>query len=434
MNIRLLPSLLLLALTASLHAQSKRPSSLLPPRAPSGGAVAVAGAGDWPQFRGPHRDDVSKETGLLKQWPAEGPKKLWMSDKGGLGYSGFAVVGSTLYTMGTRDDLENLIALDANSGMEKWVAPVGAVFSEKHGDGPRMTPAVDGDRVYGMSGKGELICVSAADGKELWKVSMTGDLGGKVPGWGYTESVLVDGDKVICTPGGPKGTVAALDKMSGKKIWQSEGWTDPAQYSSAIAADVNGTRQYIQLTMQHVGGVDAKTGKTLWLSDWIGRTAVVPTPIYKDGKVFIASGYGVGCKLVDIGSSSAPADVWTNENMVNHHGGVILVGDYLYGFSDKGGWTCMDFNTGEVKWAENKLGKGSIHCADGMLYLLEEKSGSVVLIEASPEGWKEHGRFTLEPLSTQRSSQGKVWTHPVVSHGKLYLRDQENIFCFDVKA
>lgn len=395
--------------------------------------ASVACAADWPGFRGADRTDVSKETGLLKQWPEGGPKKLWTSDKGGLGYAGFSVAGGVLYTMGARDAQEYLIALDANTGAEKWAAVVGPVFTEQRGDGPRATPTLDGDRAYAMGGNGDLICASVKDGKVLWQASLTA-FGGKRPGWGFCESVLVDGELVICTPGGAQGTLLALNKMTGEKVWQSTDWTDPAQYVSPIVAEHGGARQYIQLTMKHVAGVDAKTGKTLWISDWPGRTAVVPTPIFRDGKVYVASGYGVGCKLVDLGTSSAPTDVWENQNMVNHHGGVILVGDYLYGYSDKGGWTCQDWKTGDVKWAEKQLGKGAIHCADGMLYLLEESSGTAVLIEASPDGWKEHGRFKLEPQTTQRKPQGKVWVHPVVSNGKLYLRDQELISCFDVKG
>lgn len=400
-------------------------------------ALATASSvkpGDWPGFRGADRTDISKETGLLKQWPEGGPKKLWMSDKAGLGYAGFSVVDGTLFTMGGRDTQEYLIAFDANTGAEKWATAVGSLFTEQRGDGPRVTPTVDGDRVYGMGANGDLACASTKDGKLLWKASM-GTFGGKTPHWGYSESVLVDGDLVICTPGGSQGTLLALNKMTGEKAWQSTDWTDAAHYVSPIAADHNGVHQIIQLTMNHVAGVDAKTGKTLWTSNWPGKTAVIPTPIFRDGKVYVTSGYLVGCKQIDLGTSSAPVDVWENQNMVNHHGGVVLVGDYLYGYSDRGGWTCQDWKTGEVKWAEQgKLKKGAIHCADGMLYLLEETSGTVVLIEASPEGWKEHGRFKLDPQSPQRKSQGKIWVHPVVSHGKLYLRDQELIFCFNVKA
>ncbi len=396
--------------------------------------ISSAQSADWPQFRGADRTDISTEQGLLKKWPAAGPKKLWVFDKSGLGYAGFSIVNDVLYTMGGSDEGEEFIyALDAKTGAPKWKTRIGALLTNNWGDGPRGTPTVDGDRVYALGGKGDLICVSAKDGKEIWHASMT-ENGGKVPGWGYTESVLVDGANVICTPGGKGGTLLALDKLTGKKVWQSAEWTDAAQYASVIAADHNGTRQYIQLTMQHVGGVDAKTGKQLWLSNWPGKTAVIPTPIFKDGKVYVTSGYGVGCKLLDLGANGNPKEVWTNTNMINHHGGVILVGDYLYGYSDKGGWTCQDFKTGEVKWADKKLGKGAIHCADGMLYLLEESTGTVALIEASPNGWSEQGRFKLDPQTLLRKAAGKIWTHPVVCNGKLYLRDQDLIYCYDVKG
>jgi hypothetical protein len=284
-----------------------------------------------------------------------------------------------------------------------------------------------------MSGQGYLICASAADGKSVWSAEMK-SFGGKIPGWGYTESVLVDGDKVICMPGGEKGTLVALNKTTGEKIWQTADWTDGAQYSSAIAVDLNGLRQIIALTMQHVGGVDARSGAKLWLSDWQGKTAVIPTPIQKGNEVFISSGYGVGCKQVRVASDNSVSDVWTNTNMINHHGGVILLKDHLYGYSDKAGWSCLDWKSGELKWADKSLGKGAIHCADGMFYLLEESSGVVALVEASSQSWSEASRFKIDPQTTQRKPDGKVWTHPVVSNGRLYLRDQELIHCYEVRA
>jgi outer membrane protein assembly factor BamB len=390
-------------------------------------------AADWPRWRGADFDDLAKETGLLKQWPESGPKKVWSSNEAGLGYSGFAVSQGTVFTMGLKDDTEWLMALDGTTGKTKWSVPVGPVYVNKWGDGPRGTPTVDGDRVYALSGQGHLLCAAVADGKKIWTAAMK-DFGGKVPGWGYTESVLVDENRVVCLPGGPQGTLLALNKMTGEKIWQSTEWTDGAQYSSIIAADHNGVRQYIALTMQNVGAVNAVDGKKLWLSPWPGRTAVIPTPIFHGGEVFVASGYGVGCKKVQVAARNEVTDLWTNTNMVNHHGGVILKDGYLYGYSDKGGWTCMDWKTGEIKWAEKKLGKGAIHGADGMFYLLEEGSGTLALIEASPEAWKEHARFKMDPQTTQRKPDGRVWTHPVVSNGRLYLRDQEWVHCYDVRA
>lgn len=396
----------------------------------------VSTAADWPQWRGVNRDDVSTETGLLKSWPEGGPKLVWMNKDAGLGYAGYAIADGVLYTMGARDAVEYVIAIDVATGKEKWSAEAGPLLTNGWGDGPRSTPTVSGGKVYALSGKGHLGCFNAADGKKAWGTAME-ELGGKVPGWGYTESVLVDGNLVVCTPGGPQGAVAAFDKESGKKAWQSGGWTDPAQYSSIIAVDHNGARQLIQLTMQNAGAVNAKDGSVLWQIPFPGKTAVIPTPIFHDGHVFVCAGYGVGAKLIKVGPGNAAEDLNPNMNtdMVNHHGGVVLVDGHLYGFSDKGGWTCLDFKTGAVKWQEQRaFKKGAIHFADGKLYLLEEGTGAVALIDASPEGWKEHGRFTLSPQTTQRNPKGKVWTHPVVANGKLYLRDQELLYCFDVKG
>src|SRR3989475_319783 len=392
-----------------------------------------AGSFDWPQWRGLDRTDVSKETGLLKEWPAGGPKRVWLFKNAGNGYSGPAIVNGKLFTMGTRDGAEILIALNADTGEELWTASIGPLVNFDRGGGPRGTPAVDGERIYGLGGQGKLICAAVADGKVLWNVSLA-DLGGKTPHWGYSESVLVDGDKVICTPGGAKGAIAALDKATGKVIWQSKEFTDPAHYSSAIVGEHNGTRQYIQLTEQHVAGLSANDGKLLWTAPFPGRVAVVPTPILHDGCVYVTAGYGVGCKLVKLGAGNHVSDVYDNKTMKNHHGGVVLVGDHLYGYSDGAGWLCQEFKTGKEVWSErNALGKGALGFADGMLYCLDENSGAVVLAEASPAGWKEHGRFKLDPQSKIRDSQGRFWTHPVISNGKLYLRDQDLILCYDVK-
>lgn len=390
--------------------------------------------GDWPQWRGPDRTDVSNETGLLKSWPEGGPKRVWLFENAGHGYSGPAIVKGKFYTLGTRDGNEILLVLDANTGKELWTAKLGPVLKNRWGDGPRGTPTVDGDRVYALSGPGDLVCVSAADGKILWQTNLT-QIGGKVPGWGYTESVLVDGDQVICTPGGSQGALAAFDKVTGKQNWQSTEFTDGAHYSSIVPAEINGTRQYVQLVEKNFVGISARDGKLLWKSDFPkGRTAVIPTPIVRGNQVYVNAGYGAGCKMVTIGSNYEVTTVYENTVMKNQHGGVILVGDHLYGHSDGYAWVCQDFKTGEEVWGHRDFRKGAVGYADGMLYCLEEGSGTVVLAEASPKGWKEHGRFTLTPQSQIRSSSGRIWTHPVVSNGKLYLRDQDLIYCFDVKG
>ncbi|MBM3838763.1 MAG: polyvinylalcohol dehydrogenase [Verrucomicrobia bacterium] len=396
--------------------------------------LVSAAAHDWPQWRGPDRTDVSKETGLLKQWPEGGPKRVWLYENAGAGYSGPSISESKLFTMGTRDESEILLALDAQSGKELWAAKVGPVFAERRGDGPRGTPTVDGTRVYAMGGRGDLICADVGDGRVLWRES-TRNLGGGIPNWGYTESVLVDGNLVVCTPGGGRGTIAALDNTNGKLVWQSKEFTEAAHYSSIIVAEPNGVRQYIQLTASYVAGVSAKDGKLLWKSSFPGRTAVVPTPIFHDGCVYVTAGYGAGNKLIKIGPDNETADVYENKVMKNHHGGVVLVGGYLYGYSDGTGWLCQNFKTGEEMWSERrKLGKGAVTVADGMLYCLDENDGTVALVEASPKGWQERGRFKLNPQTTLRSPQGRIWTHPVVCNGKLFLRDQNLIHCYDIKG
>jgi outer membrane protein assembly factor BamB len=403
-----------------------------------GSAFAADAKFDWPQWRGPNRDDVSKETGLLKEWPAGGPKKIWSFDKAGNGYAGVSIAAGRLYTMGIRDGKEVLFALDTQSGKELWATPMGNAFDGEKpgyntgwGEGPRGTPTVDGDRVYALGAWGSLICASAKDGKVVWQKTMN-DLGGQPFGWGYAESPLVDGAKLVCTPGGKSGTIAALNKMTGDLVWQSKDFKDAVQYSSMVPATINGTPQYVQVTMQSIVGINAKDGTIIWRTDWPGRTAVIPTPIVRGNQIFATAGYGVGCKSFTVGADNMLTELYRNGTMENHHGGVILVGDYVYGHS-KNGWSCLDFKTGEAKWQEKKLGKGSVASADGMLYCLDEKSGECVLIEASSEGWKEHGRFKLDPQSTIRNKQGGIWTHPVISNGHLYLRDQDLIHCYAVK-
>lgn len=389
---------------------------------------------DWPQWQGPKRNAISEEKGLLKQWPANGPTKVWHFAETGFGYGGPAIAAGKIYIMGTKGDEEFLMALDEKSGKPLWSTAIAAIYNNNYGNGPRGTPAVDGDRVYGLGGQGTLVCLNAADGKLVWKKRMQ-DLGGSVPHWGYAESVLVDGDNVICTPGGSKGALAALDKKTGAVKWQSTDFTEPAHYSSVIAANHNGARQLIQLTEKALVGVNAADGKVLWKTDWPGRTAVIPTPVFHNGHVYITSGYGVGCKLVKIGADNKVEEVYNNKEMVNHHGGVVLIGDHIYGHSDRKGWLCQKLMTGEQVWIEKeKLGKGAVTAADGQLYLLEEESGQVVLIDATPEGWREKGRFKLAPQSEQRSRQGRVWTHPVIANGKLYLRDQEHFVCYDISS
>lgn len=405
-----------------------------------GFSVFPVSAADWPSWRGPARDNRSPDTGLLKSWEKDGPPLVWTYEDAGKGYSSPAIVGGDLYLTGSRKGQATLICIDVAAGKEKWASAIGGDPEEGYntgwGAGTRGAPTVGNGIVYALSANGKLAAVNAKTGKVGWTVDFVKDFGGKVPEWGYAESPLLDDGKLIVTPGGDGGAIVALDPTSGKELWRSEDLKDAAQYSSVIVAEVDGKRQYIQLFMNTLAGVDAKTGDLLWTSPWpAGRTAVIPTPIHHEGQVYITSGYGAGSKLVSIKDGKA-TDVWDNKVMKNHHGGVVLVDGHLYGFSDGGGIICQNLKTGEQVWNQRGEGiqKGAVHYADGMLYCLDEQEGSVFLIEASPKGYKEHGRFQL-PRETElrKQTRGLVWTHPVVINGKLFLRDQDLLFCFDVK-
>ena len=388
---------------------------------------------DWPSWRGENRTAISTESGLLQNWPIGGPKKIWTTDGAGLGYSGFTISKGVLYTMGAFDKNEMLLAFNANSGEKIWSIRVGELLTNGWGDGPRMSPSISAGKIYALGARGNLVCVEAKDGSLIWKKSLVQDLGGKIPGWGYTESVLVDNGKVICTPGGKDGSLAALDANSGKTLWRTKGFTDSAQYSSPISVSHQGEQQIIQLVMKNLVGINAKNGSVLWKSSWPGKVAVIPTPIYSDGHVYITSGYGVGCKLVKIGKNY-PINIYENKVMKNHHGGVIKLGDYLYGYSDSVGWACQNFKTGELIWNEKKAHvKGSIAYADNRFYCQGESDGKVMLVEASPKGLKKHGEFIISPQTQKRNPKGRIWTHPVICNGKLYLRDQEYISCYNLK-
>jgi outer membrane protein assembly factor BamB len=395
-------------------------------------AAPLATAADWPQWRGPQRDGRSEESGLLESWPEGGPPRLWMFTDCGVGYSGPAVVGGRLYTMGGRDGFEQLICLDANTGNELWAAQLGPQFENNWGDGPRSTPTVDGNMIYAFAADGNLVCVRAGDGEIVWTTAMQ-DLGGKVPFWGYSESPLVYQAMVLCTPGGEQGTIAALDRQSGRVLWQSKDITDDAHYSSIVLMKLAGKMTGVQLLEKQLLGFDLADGALLWSIPWPGSVAVVPTPIVRGNQVYATSGYGAGCKLLSIDDQKQVEILYENKRMVNQHGGAILVDDHVYGYSDGKGWTCQEFATGDKAWHEKRaLGKGAIGYADGHFYCLEQNEGDVVLIDASPAGWQEQGRFTLQPQTELRKDRGKIWTQPVISGGHLYLRDQNLLYCFDV--
>jgi outer membrane protein assembly factor BamB len=396
-----------------------------------------ARAHDWPQWRGVHRDGVSGDTGLLKQWSKEGPPLVWKATGLGAGYSSVSVAGGRIFTMGERKDPKKpngpeetvVLALDENGGKLLWARRIGA----RYGDGPRSTPTVDGDRVYALSAQGDLMCLEAATGKPRWEKNLPKDFGGQVGGWHYSESVLIDGDRLICTPGGPKATLVALDKKSGDTIWKAKfpDGGERAEYSSVIIANVGGQKQYIQFLRHGVVGIKADDGTFLWRYEHPANdTANCATPVYQDGRVFAASAYGTGgglARLTRAGDETTAKEVYFVREMQNHHGGMVLVDGYLYG-EGGGQLTCIEFKSGQVKWREGRPGKGSIAYADGRLYYRSE-GGPVTLVEANPRKYVERGRFE----QPQRGN-GPTWAHPVIANGKLYLRHADLLFCYDVKS
>ena len=393
-----------------------------------------AATGDWPQWRGPQRDDVSAESGLLASWPEDGPPRKWLFRNCGIGYAGPAIVEGRLYIMGGREGYAQLICLDTTDGRELWATNLGPIFENSWGDGPRSTPTVDGQLIYAMTAKGNLVCLRKDNGSVVWNQEMT-DLGGRVPIWGYSESPLVFQDLVLCTPGGEQGAIVAMDKLTGEIRWRCEELTDMAHYSSIVLMQHGGKTAGVQLLETQLVGIALSDGKLLWSTPWPGSTAVVPTPLVRGNQVYATSSYGAGCKLLTIGNDFSVDVDYENKIMVNHHGGVILVEDHVYGYSDRKGWTCQDFATGEYVWRDkSSLGKGAIAYADDHFYCLSEDQGEVVLIDATTDGWQEKGRFVLKPQSELRKPRGRIWVHPVIAGGRLYLRDQDLVYCYDVSA
>jgi outer membrane protein assembly factor BamB len=384
-------------------------------------------AGDWPQWRGPNRDGISKETGLLKEWPTDGPPLVWKAAGAGGGYSSLAIAGGRMFTMGLRGDREYVIAFDLANGKEVWATAHGKAYRDSRGDGPRGTPTVEGERLYALGGSGDLSCMETRTGRIVWSMNILQKFGGKNIGWGISESPLVIGDRVLINAGGPGASIVALNKRDGSVLWKTQ--SDKAGYSSAIPVQVAGKTQVVFFTQERALGLDPNDGKVLWeYARPANDVANVATPVVRGNRVWISSDYGTGGGLVEIKADAkgvTASEVYFTKEMRNHHSSSILVGDYLYGFSS-GILTAMRFDTGQVAWRDRSVGKGSLVYADGNLYCLSE-NGVVGLVEATPDGYHEKGRFRIPQDSLP------TWTHPVIAGGRLYLRDQDTIYAFDVR-
>lgn len=406
--------------------------------------TVAAEQANWPQWRGPNRDGISTDKGLLTQWPEDGPPLLWETKGLGRGYSSVAIAGGRIFTMGdgpstAGDKDEYLTCLSEADGKQLWQTKLGPAWDKGNSSwqSSRATPTVDGSVLYTLTAHGDLICLETENGKEVWRKNLTRDLGGKKgDGWGYSESVLIDGDKLVCTPGGPKATMVALNKKTGETIWTAVVPNDRgAGHASIVVAEVGKTRVYVQTTAGGALGVDASTGKVLWTYPIDRTTAVIPTPIVRDDLVFFSAGYSRGGALlrqVVTDEGIKAEEVYPLQRGLNNkHGGIVLVGDYLYGDTDARGmpW-CAEFKTGKVLWNERGSGRGSaaITYADGHLYIRYD-NGTMVLAKASPEAYTEVSKFKV-PHSGSRPS----WAHPVVAGGKLFLREGDYLLCYDLKA
>jgi outer membrane protein assembly factor BamB len=398
----------------------------------SGLPAAETKRDDWPQWRGPKRDAVSTDKGLLQKWPKAGPRLLWQVKGLGGGYSSVAIAGDKIYTLGNRSGGTHLIARALKDGKELWAVKAGRGNAQS-------TPTVDGDLVFGLTTDGDLICANTS-GEAVWRKSLPRDFQGQMmSGWGYSESPLVDGDKLVCTPGGRTATLVALDKKTGEVIWKSEvPGGDGAGYASIVVAEVGGIRQYVQILQQGIVGVAAADGKFLWRYNRIANgTANIPTPIVKGDLVFCSTGYGAGAALLklipeDGGVTAKEVYFLPGNKLQNHHGGMVLVGDYIYcGHGHNEGLpVCVALRSGKRAWGPERgpgTGSAAVVYADGNMYFRYD-NGLMALIGASPAGYKVKSTFRIPHKGGEAS-----WSHPVIAGGKLYLREQNWLMCYDLK-
>ena len=395
---------------------------------------AVVGA-DWPQWRGPDRSGVSAETGLLQSWPAGGPKLLWEGGAIGEGFSSLAIVDGRIYTMGDKNGQSNVFCLKQQDGSVLWSLKVGKPGGNY--SGTRCTPTVDGNLVFALGQFGDLVCAESSSGRERWRKNLAKDFGGSPGGWSYSESVLIDGDNLICSPGGRKATALALNKNTGSVIWATALPSGgESHYSSWVVSNGAGIKQYVRLFGGGTYGIAASNGQFLWRYDKLGKnTANIPTPIPFGDYVFTAAGYGKGGALLKLsrrGGSVVAQEVYYNKELKNKHGGIVKVGDYVYGdFDDRGSPWCANVMNGRVQWRRDGGGQGSgsacVTYADGRLYY-RYQDGVMGLVDASPQGgFRQISSFKIP------DGMKKSWAHPVISGGLLYLRGMNKILCYDLR-
>ena len=403
-----------------------------------------AAQGEWPQWRGPDRNGISPERGLLDNWKAKKPRLVWTAKGLGSGFASISIADGRIFTMGDRDDEQFVIALDLKGGKEQWRTPIGKGWDKGGYAGPRCTPTVDGDRLYAVGTHGDLVCLDVATGKEHWSKNFKSDFGGKMmSGWGYSESPLIDGDKIICTPGAQDAMMVALDKNTGSELWRCKvgelgpSGKDGAAYSSVVISEAEGVRHYVQLVGRGMIGVRADDGKLLWNYNRVANgVANIPTAIVKDNHVFCSTGYQTGAALLklskgDDGLKAEEVYFLPSDKFQNHHGGMILVGDYIYAGHghNKGFPICLELKTGNIQWGPERgpgTDSAAVAYADGDLYF-RYQNGTVALIEATPDQYKLKGSFDIPDVTNPS------WPHLVIAGGKLYVREQDALLCYDIK-
>lgn len=409
------------------------------PRRRREGRKKSESGGTWAQFRGPNRDGSSPETGLLKRWPSGGPKLLWQAEGCGVGYASVSIGDGLIYTAGNVGDALAVVAFDME-GNRKWQADVDAAYSARSYPGSRSTPTYDDGRLYVGTPSGEIVCVDAGSGKKVWSISMTREFGARNIGWCFAESLLVDGDRVFCSPGGSRACFVALDKRNGRPKWVTPGIGDPAGHASAVLVEDKGVNQILTMTGFSAIGIDPKSGQLLWQVAHKNKCKVnATTPVYHDGHVFFTSGYGLGAACVRLrgkGKRVSAREAWQESALDNHHGGVVLVDGHIYGHGNRGGWMCIDLRSGNVKYRDRQIEKGAVVYADGMLYCLSEKAkrgqdvAMMHLVRATPDQFDVVSSF---PVPNAASGQKDVWAHPVVCGGRLYIRNKDLLFAYDIK-
>ncbi|MSR58005.1 MAG: alcohol dehydrogenase [Planctomycetaceae bacterium] len=407
------------------------PVSAEPPKA----AIKSASTGEWPQFLGPHRNGVSQETGLLTAWPGEGPREVWRVD-GGQGMSGPAISCGRLFTLVQRSGRQFVVCLDATDGSPRWEAEVSPAYRNQMGDGPRATPSVSGEVVYVFTGDGVLAALKVGDGTVIWKKDVVAEFGGKPTDYGMACSPLVVGERVIVTVGAPQATVVALSCSTGAVTWAA-GSDLPPGYSSPAVLMVGGREQLVAFHGAGAFGLDPTSGEELWSYPYVTDFACnIATPLAVDDRVFLSAGENHGSVLLALkphGKKFDISPVWESKGpksvLRNEWQTSVLLDGYLYGFDNVGGagpvthLTCIDAATGARKWQQLRFGKGNLIAADGKLFI-STVNGELVVVSANPKKFEELGR---------KEVIGKTRQAPALAGGLLYLRDDREIVCLDVR-